>query len=95
MLIGLFIFAGWFIRFITDVFDKTKELNWKQHIVYLFTAGVFYAIQGILNLEQNFTNDFAVAGYMLLLAVIGYLPGHFFDKVKTFFMKKTDEKLGG
>lgn len=94
MLIGLFIFAGWSIRFITDIFDKTKALDIKQHIVYLLTAGIFYAIQGILKLEDNFTNEFSTAGYMLLLSVIGYLPGHFFDKIKTFFVKKTDDKLG-
>lgn len=77
----------------TDVFDKTKELSLKQQFIYLLTSGVFYAIQGTLNLEDNFTNEFAIAGYMLLLTVIGYLPGHFFDKIKTFFVRKTDEKL--
>lgn len=94
MLIGLFIFAGWFVRLLTDVFDKTKELNFRQHLIYFFTACIFYAIQAILNLEDNFTNEFAIAGYMLLLAVIGYLPGHFFDKIRTFFINKANEKLG-
>lgn len=93
MLIGLFIFAGWLIRLLTDIFDKTKAFNIKEHIIYLCTAGIFYAIQTVLKLEDNFTSEFAIAGYMLLLAVIGYLPGHFFDKIKTFFIKKTDEKL--
>jgi hypothetical protein len=93
MLIGLFLFAGWFIRLLTDVFDKTKELNFKEHVIWFVTAGVFYAIQAILQLEDNFTNEFAIAGYMLLLAVIGYLPGHFFDKASRFFVKKTDEKF--
>ena len=94
MIIGLFLIAGWFIRFLTDVFDKTKPLVFKQHVIWLCMALVFYAIQSTLQLEDNFTNEFSIAIYMLLLAVIGYLPGHFFDKAKTFFVKEADKKLG-
>lgn len=94
MLIGLFIFAGWLVRLVSDIFDKTKELNIKQHFVFLMIAGIFYAIQGILELEDNFTSEFSIAAYMLLLAVIGYLPGHFFDKISKFFVKQADNKLG-
>jgi len=95
MYIGLFIYAGWLIRFVADAFDKTKpKIEWGQQLVFLMIASFAFAIQAVLGLHDNFKSEFAVAAYFILEGAIGYAPGHFWDKINTFFQKKAEEKLG-
>ena len=90
MIIGLIVFFGWFVRLMADIADKSKNISFMQHFVFFLTAGIFYVIQAYLNLETELPNKFSIAVYMLLLATLGYLPGHFWDKINSFFIKKAD-----